>query len=113
MTKMANNPTQAVPQFRSPEFKDIYSNNSRISASPFDFTMMFSRMADVGGGVTALEDLVHVRMSPYQFKIFVEHLVDTLSAWEELFGNIPETMPRSTSKQAIIDGLKNLRKAQP
>jgi hypothetical protein len=96
------------PYFRSAEFKDIYSNNVRMAASPFDFTMMFGRMTDIGTGVTGLEDVVHARLSPYQFKILVKNAVATLEAWEEVFGNIPVSVPE-VKKETIVDGLMNMK----
>jgi Protein of unknown function (DUF3467) len=99
--------TANIPYFRSPEFKDVYSNNARIAASPFDFTILFGRMTEVGGGA-ALEDIVHVRMSPYQFKILVKYMEDTLASWEEVFGSLPANLP-TLKKETILAGMKNMK----
>jgi hypothetical protein len=104
-----NAPANAAghPYFRSAEFKDVYSNNVRIAASPLDFTMMFGRLTELGG-VTSLEDVVHTRLSPYQFKILVKQVVSGLEAWEEVFGNIPVNLPE-IKKETMVEALTNMK----
>jgi|GEM_PF-4412834 len=107
---MAKNvPTNVAvqPSLRSAEFKDIYSNNVRIAASPLDITLIFGRLTEIGGG-TVLEDLVHTRLSPYQFKILVKQVSTSLEAWEEVFGNIPVNLPE-IKKEAVVEALTNMK----
>jgi hypothetical protein len=107
MAKNAPTNVAVQPTLRSAEFKDIYSNNVRIAASPLDITLIFGRLTEIGGG-TVLEDLVHTRLSPYQFKILVKHVSISLEAWEEVFGNIPVTLPE-IKKEAIVEALTNMK----
>jgi hypothetical protein len=80
--------TQAV---RSPEFKDIYSNSSKVGASPFDFSIIFGRSVEVPDVGNVTEELVSVRFSPQQFKSMIDGLTRTLAAWERAFGEIKKT----------------------
>ena len=94
---------------RSPDFKDIYSNNSRLSISPFDFAVTFGRITEPAMGVNVVEDEVVVRMSVQQFKTFLESSSSALAAWEEVFGEIKlTTKPHSSSKE-MIEGVRRLK----
>ena len=108
---MPNTKTQAnIPQqvVRGPEFKDIYSNVSRVGATPFDFSVTFGKLVEVPNVMNVIEDLIVVRFSPQQFKSLTDALVRTLSAWERTFGEIKKTTP--DLKDEIIDDLmKKLR----
>ena len=96
-----------IVAFRSPEHKDVYSNNQRIAVSPSDITIVFSRLGE-GGIVPAVEDLVTVRLSPYQFKTFAGVLMNALEAWEETFGEIPSMQAPMTveSLKAAMEAMK-------
>ena len=100
----------ATSVIKSADFKDIYTNSSRISISPFDMSMMFGRTIELSPTGHAVEDLAHVRMSPYQFKIFVQAMVNTLEAWEAAFGALPE-VAHSASAAATKEGVMALKKA--
>jgi hypothetical protein len=101
----SNVPPQVV---RGAEFKDIYSNISRVSASPFDFSITFGKIVEVQNVTNVIEDLVVVRFSPQQFKSMTDGLVRTLAAWERTFGEIKRTVP--DHKDEVLDDLmKKLR----
>ena len=53
---------------RSSEFKDIYSNNPRVSFSQFDMTIAFARTSETAQNTMVIEDLAHVRLSPQGLK---------------------------------------------
>jgi hypothetical protein len=93
---MPNTKTQAKgPQevVRGSEFKDIYSNVSRVGATPFDFSVTFGKIVEVPNVTNVIEDLIVVRFSPQQFKSLTDGLVRTLAAWEREFGEIKKTTP--------------------
>jgi Protein of unknown function (DUF3467) len=93
---------------RSPDYFDIYSNANRMGVSPFDLSVTFSRIADLGIGVAALEDLGSVRMSPQQFKLLVQSMAATLSTWEEVFGTVTiPTIHMDTVR--LKDGLQKMK----
>jgi hypothetical protein len=48
------------------------------------------------------------RLSPYQFKILVKQVSTSLEAWEDVFGNIPVTLPE-IKKEAIVEALANMK----
>lgn len=108
---MPNTKTQVnVPQqvVRGSEFKDVYSNVSRVGATPFDFSVTFGKIVEIPNVTNVIEDLIVVRFSPQQFKSLTDALVRTLAAWERTFGEIKKTTP--DLKDEIIDDLmKKLR----
>lgn len=93
------------PAFRRPEHLDIYSNAQRIGVSASDLTIIFSRMGESG---PAVEDLVTVRLSPYQFKTLAGVLTNALKAWEETLGEIPTILaaPTVESLRPAMEALK-------
>jgi hypothetical protein len=76
---------------RTPEFKDIYSNVSRITVTPFDFSIIFGRNVELPNVGNVTEELVSVRFSPQQFKSMIDGLTRMLVAWERAFGEIKKT----------------------
>jgi hypothetical protein len=106
MSDVKQEPVIARPSIRNPAFQDIYSNNIRIGLSPSDFAITFSRLAEQSLGVTIIEDQAVVRMSTQQFKYFVDSAATMLSAWEDVFGAIPQT----TKPQSIDQVRERIRK---
>ncbi len=98
-----------LKSIRSEEFRDIYSNFSRLGVTPFDFSVTFSRLIEPTMGVNVIEDEVVVRMSAQQFKTFLESATKTLAAWEEAFGQIKLTVRPSHSSATIEDGIQKLK----
>jgi hypothetical protein len=106
-----NTKTQGkVPQqiVRGSEFKDVYSNVSRVGATPFDFSVTFGKIVEVPNVTNVIEDLIIVRFSPQQFKSLTDGLVRTLAAWERIFGEIKKTTP-DLKDEKIEDLMKRLR----
>jgi len=119
-SRQTTNPSAALPSFtagtRSAEFKDVYSNVSRVSVSPWDFSVTFSLTKELMPNVQPIvEDQVIVRMSPSQFKTVTQSMLNTLMAWEEVFG--PVSMNNALFPQdkikAIIVAMKELAFKQP
>ena len=79
-----------VPQVqvvRSPNFQDIYSNQTYIALSGFDATVTFSRLVNFAGN-NVVEELASVRVSPQALKVLAETLTNATAAWEAEFGHI-------------------------
>lgn len=100
----------SMQMVKSPDFKDLYSNSPRVSMTPFDMTLMFGKIIEPSPGVNVIEDLAHVRLSPYQFKAFVQSMVVALDAWEETFGTINSIIP-PMMKESVSAGMESLKKA--
>lgn len=83
--------TTVANMVRSPDYKDLYSNYTRVGVSPSDLNIVFSRIGETSNNQPLIEDLVMVRMSPQQFKVFVDHVVKTMTAWESVFGEVAVT----------------------
>jgi Protein of unknown function (DUF3467) len=95
---------------RSQEFRDIYSNFVRIGVTGSDISIYFARLIEPEPGVNIPEDQAVVRMSPHQFKTFLDHANKTLVAWEEVFGVVQQSM--KTQPQGIItDGIRRLKES--
>jgi hypothetical protein len=95
---------------RSVDFKDIYSNASRIGMSQSDFGITFSKIIEPTAGIAVVEDQAIVRMSANQFKIFVDHAVKTLAAWEDTFGDI-KVLGKLQDVEAIKERMRKLKQA--
>jgi hypothetical protein len=100
----------SATSIRSPDFKDIYTNATRVSLSPWDMNITFTLTKEIMPGVLVGEDQAVVRMSPQQFKIFAESLLTTMTAWEEVFGAIIPTSP-SLSKETMKAGILSMKEA--
>jgi Protein of unknown function (DUF3467) len=107
----SNTKSNVSPQvIRGPEFKDIYSNVSRVGATPFDLSVTFGKIVEIPGATNAIEDLIIVRFSPQQFKSLTDGLVRILAAWERAFGEIKKTTPDHNDK--ILDEFMQKMRAQ-
>jgi hypothetical protein len=99
---------------RSTDFRDIYSNNNRIGVSPVDFNITFSKIVEPAVGISTVEDQVVIRMAPQQFKSFLDSANKTMAAWEEVFGQIKETikqLPQDRMTEGIVRLKETLDKA--
>jgi hypothetical protein len=99
-----------VPTTKTQEFKDIYSNHNRIGVSPVDFNITFSKIVEGALGLSSIEDQVVIRMSPQQFKGFLESASRTMAAWEEVYGKIKETV-KTPSQSGMAEGIRRLKDA--
>ena len=95
---------------KSREVIDIYSNHARIGVSTSDLTIVFGKLVEASVGISSIEEQATVRMSPQQFKSFIDQSTKTLAAWETVFGKVsPATPPQSQDK--IMDGIRRLKEA--
>jgi len=82
----------------------IYSNTARISHTPFDFTLDFTRILPADPKVRVLARLI---MSPVATKLFLRALTENLARYESTFGEV--VLPKGDS--GLADNL--FRRAQP
>jgi Protein of unknown function (DUF3467) len=107
-------PAQVTHANRGPDFVDLYANASRVGITPFDFSMVFSRTSEIAPGVPFFEELAVVRMAPHQFKVFVETMNSTLTAWESVFGAIPlagPTIPVDNLRASMLNMKQMIEKS--
>lgn len=94
-----------APRLRDPQYREVYSNVSATSLSPFDITIMFQKMGEVMPGQAAVVDQVAVIFSPQQFKALVRSMNETLTGYEAAFGSLTisdaDTKPLRTSDQLV------------
>ena len=108
-----------VPQLqrlRDHQYRDLYANASLTTLGPFDVTLIFQKIGDIGGGQLATVDLASVTMSPQHFKGFVRSLNETLVAYEKTFGElkIPDADTRPLkSAEEIVEMLRAARPSPP
>lgn len=95
---------------RSADFRDIYTNSSRVGVTPWDFAITFALSKEIPGGTSINEDQATVRMSPQQFKIFTHALLSTVTVWEEVYGEIALNGPELDAEKLKVNIL-NLRDA--
>lgn len=100
-------PPHNVPglQMELPEdLTPVYSNTARISHTPFDFVLDFTRILPAETRVRVLARLV---MSPVAAKLFLRALSENLTRYESIFGEI--VLPKGDS--GLADTL--FRRTQP
>ncbi len=77
-----------VSRFRDPQYREVYSNVSMTSLSPFDITIVFQKMMEVAPGQPAIVDQVAVSFSPQQFKALVKSFTETINGYESAYGEL-------------------------
>jgi hypothetical protein len=100
----STNPHQRA-RVRESQYREIYSNVSQTSMSPFDITLLFQKMSELDPGKLGITDLMSVTMSPQHFKGFVRSLNETLAAYEQAFGKLTildqDTKPTLNADQIL------------
>lgn len=86
MTDHPKHPAQGTPPLELPEdLEPIYSNLARISHTPSELTIDFSRILP---GQQKLSVLVRVLLSPVGAKLLLRALAENLARYEAAFGEI-------------------------
>lgn len=70
----------------------VYSNTARISHTPFDFILDFTRLLPAEARVRVLARLI---MSPLAAKLFLRALTENITRYESVFGEI--VLPKGDS----------------
>lgn len=86
MTNDPKNPAQGLPPMDLPEdLEPVYSNLARISHTPSELVVDFSRILP---GQTRLPILVRVMLSPVGAKLLLRALAENIARYESTFGKI-------------------------
>ncbi|MGB9430392.1 MAG: DUF3467 domain-containing protein [Gammaproteobacteria bacterium] len=92
-----------IPHTRSPQFRNFYSNNVRISFTPLEFRMTFVNFTEgVGQGKYVLEEEATVTMGLMQFKAFAKGIMDGIEIFEKQHGVI--ALPPAVLENKNTDG---------
>ena len=76
---------------KSPDFKIVYSNATRMGAGPYDIQIMFGSIRErTGPDDQVVEEQVMVMMSPQHAKAMLNSLRITVETYESNFGSIPD-----------------------
>jgi hypothetical protein len=84
--------TEDIPNFKSADYRDYYANSCQVRLGPWDVTIVFGHTKEMNGTI-ATEEKSSVTLSPQQFKAFAEVCANTVSAYEQAFGELK--LPRS------------------
>jgi hypothetical protein len=90
---------------RAPDFHAIYTNNSKFSVSPFDFSVILNEVTESEKGEVYVEQKARIIMPPLHAKLFALVLIQNVQNFEKEFGEItiPDnifTMPVMPSVEA-------------
>jgi hypothetical protein len=100
----------------SPDYRSIYSNNSKFAISPFDLAFTLSQVTENENGEIFVENHARVVMPPLHAKLFALLLFENIKNFEAQFGEIkvPDNMfatvpvsPELEQKPAQPDTDKN------
>ena len=78
----------SLAENKSENYKEFYSNFSRVGVSAWDLAIAFGLLNDTSEGSPSVTMETLVRMSPQQFKAFATSLPLILAEWESRFGEI-------------------------
>src|SRR5277367_5885224 len=103
---MSEIPQPAAPvRARDPQFREVYSNASLTSLSPFDISVLFQKNTEIAPGQYGPVDMVSVTFSPQHFKAVVRSLAETLAAYELSFGELKipdeDTRPSKSTSEIV------------
>ena len=90
MTDNSPKPPMAteVPVVRSHEFRNHYSNHSKIGISQWDLSLVLGQLVDIGNNVSVVEEFAAIKFSPHHFKNLAAVMNESIDQWEKLFGSI-------------------------
>ena len=97
------------PVTRSVEYRAIYAGNFRFRVTNLDAAITFVSIADLPGGMLALQDEATVTMSFPAMKILSEHLALAVQTIEQELGPIRVPLavrPNEQNKAQLIQTLK-------
>jgi hypothetical protein len=87
MTQQPANPVSGMPPLEMPEdLEPLYSNLARISHTPSEIIVDFSRMLPAQ---PKFKVLARILMSPMGAKLLLRALAENLARYEAAFGEVP------------------------
>jgi hypothetical protein len=81
------NPASLVNR-RAPDFRSIYTNNSKFAITPFDFSFILNEVTESEKGEVYVEQKARITMPPLHAKIFAYVLTQNVMNYEKQFGEI-------------------------
>lgn len=84
---------------KAPDFKNLYSNNVQLTATPFDIVFIFGENQALKDNFLIVEQLAKVTMSPQHAKVFSQLLADNIAKWEQTFGPIVVPKPPEAERR--------------
>ena len=109
---LINKQEQATKQ--SDDFVRIYSNNIHLSASIFDFSLVFGEITDeqTEDGKSIVEQKARVILSKEMTKVLLALLDANIKAYEEQFGEIiiPKPKKQLTKEQQVLASASRRKK---
>jgi hypothetical protein len=73
---------------RTDRFQSVYANNTAVSFSTYDVSLLFGEIIGEAEGQSVIEEVLKVNMSRELAKALTVILVQHLKIWEEQFGEI-------------------------
>ncbi len=87
----------------SPDFINIYSNNVHLTASIFDFSLIFGEITgEKQDGKNLVKQKARVILSKELTKVLAQLLVANVKAYEEQFGEIKLPTPQAQTKEQQV-----------
>lgn len=102
-------------QIRAEHYRDTYANSCVVSLGHYDFNVLFNQLKEVDGEQVA-EAQVKVYLSPQQFKALTLVCVNSLEAYEKVFGELklpPNFMPRNDLVELLTKSVSPQSEAEP
>ena len=90
LTTNVPTPTMAAVGPKAPDYREIYSNVSRVAISPWDLRLVFGQTVEgATQGQLVMQDVMTVVISPQHAKILLESWTTAMKTYETHFGEVP------------------------
>lgn len=78
------------PSFAGPQYRQIYSNSTRMAVTPWDISVTFSSVSFSMTGPLPVQDEVTVVVSPQHAKVLARNWAKTIEVYEKKYGAIAD-----------------------
>jgi len=89
---------------RAADFQELYANHVRVNLTPYDMAIVFGRIVEREGAVSAVDEQIAVRLSPQTFKAVTISLHKILAAYEAQFGVVSSSIKNADE---MLESLKS------
>lgn len=93
---------------RSPDYKNLYINATRMSISPWDIRIAVGQVVEIDGKNTN-EDAATIVMSPQHAKAFLASLQKSFDLYEERFGKVAEANVELEPESEVIKPTRKIK----
>ena len=76
-----------IPSVQSTSYREIYCNQAKMAATPWDFRATFAHIKPTDKGPVGTDEVTIV-MSPQHAKAFISHWQKTVENYERLYGPV-------------------------